>query len=33
MAEKTYTVDIDGLKITGSAEKIYELASVYKFVS
>ena len=33
MAEKTYTVDIDGLKITGSAEKIDELASVYKFAS
>ena len=33
MAEKTYIVDIDGLKITGSAEKIGELASVYKFAS
>ncbi len=33
MAENTYTVDIDGLKITGSAEKIGELASVYKFAS
>lgn len=31
--DKEYTVEIEGLKITGSAESIHRLASVYSFAA